>query len=260
MPFKLGDWIRHPTFRPGQVTADPETHYVIRFVKVGEKRLHKTFVTEAGEPPSPDFKFPELGKAKKLSSTASRTKSRAVAFSFDHLLERLLGVYPAGFEDPSFENDERSYKQAAVSKFHEALNEQALHQLIEGGNFEEISNRAKHMASAKMNLIFPQELMSLNDALKTPEGQQAFSLSLFDVLYGKDEKSARFERYVATLDKIGCLKWTIATYFQFLATRGADMFMKPTVSQALADAVGVDLKYATVPNWQTCRLLEDVTE
>jgi hypothetical protein len=38
---------------------------------------------------------------------------------------------------------------------------------------------------------------------------------------------------------------------QFLATSGEAMFMKPTVSQRLAESVGLALNYKPEPNWLT---------
>jgi hypothetical protein len=129
--------------------------------------------------------------------------------------------------------------------------------LMAAGQHSEIAKRAKQLVSGKMNLVFPQELMSFNDALKSSEGQSEFSNALFDILYGGDAEEARFERYVDVLGKIGCLKWTVATYFQFIATKGEVMFMKPSVAQVFASAVGADLNYSTIPRWLTYQRLNE---
>jgi|ERR1035438_5362001 hypothetical protein len=110
-----------------------------------------------------------------------------------------------------------------------------------------------------MNLIFPQELMSFNDALKTADGQLKFAHSLFDVLYGTDSEEIRFGRYVDVLGTIGCLKWTTVTFFQFLATNGDAVFMKPSVAKVFAPAVGVELNYSTTPRWITYEKLSETS-
>jgi hypothetical protein len=113
--------------------------------------------------------------------------------SFGHLLERFKTVFPAGFEDPAFEADERRYKEDAVANFLVKLGREEMSILMAAEKYDEIAARAKQCAShKKMNLIFPQELMGLSDALKPPEAQREFSLALFDVLYGEGDPSNGF--------------------------------------------------------------------
>lgn len=258
MPFKPGDWIKHAAFGSGLITEEKDSYLVIRFVDSGEKSLKASFVTEPGFPPYPGFAFTALKRPKALSSTSKARASLAPTLSFAHLLEAFLSVYPAGFEDPAFQADEREYKNTAIENFRKILSEEEMSSQLAGHHFAEIARRARQSASGKMNLIFPQELMSLNDALKSAASQEAFARGLFDVLYGPGEKQERFNRYIQMLGSIGCLKWTVATYFQFLATDGEAMFMKPMVSKALAASLSVDLLYAAEPNWLTYERLSEV--
>jgi hypothetical protein len=256
MSFKVGDWIKHPKFGAGMITAHDEPYFVIHFVTEGEKRLQADFIKEAGSPPSPDFCFPEATRVSKRIG-ASPSKSKKPAHSFEHFVERFLALYPNGFEDAGFVRDERDYKLAAIRKLKETLNSVQLDSLLAASDFAEICRRAKQVASS-LNLIFPQEMMSLNDSLKVAESQKEFALSLRDVLFSDSPKQERFERYFAILGKIGCSKWTVATYFQFLESAGTDMVMKPMVSQAMASAVSLSLLYRPEPNWNTCVRLNEV--
>jgi hypothetical protein len=257
MSFKAGDWIKHPKFGDGLVTAHEEPYFVVRFVTEGEKHLQAAFVKEAGAPPTPDFRFPEATRVPKRAAAGS-SKPKKPAHSFEHFVERFLALYPGGFEDTGFIRDERDYKLAATKKLKESLNLTEIDSLLAACDFAEVCRRAKQVASS-LNLIFPQEMMSLNDSLKDSEAQKDFALSLRDVLYSDSPKEERFERYFAVLGKIGCPKWTIATYFQFLESTGTDMFMKPMVSQAMANAVGISLLYRPEPNWDTCVRLNEVS-
>jgi hypothetical protein len=38
-------------------------------------------------------------------------------------------------------------------------------------------------------------------------------------------------------------KWPIATYFQFLASDGEWMFMKPSIMKRMADSLNISLNY-----------------
>lgn len=256
MSFKAGDWIKHPKFGAGLITAHDASYFAVRFVTDGEKRLQANFVTEAGSPPTPDFRFPDASRGKSRNRT-SQSKSKKAAHSFEHFVERFVALYPAGFEDTGFVRDERDYKLAAIDRLNETLSSAQLDPLLAAEDFPEVCRRAKGVASS-LNIIFPHELMSFNDALKNTDFQKDFALALRDVLYGDFSKQARFESYFATLAKIGCCKWTVATYFQFLESAGKEMFMKPMVSQAMAAAVGISLLYKPEPSWETFLRLNEV--
>jgi hypothetical protein len=51
-----------------------------------------------------------------------------------------------------------------------------------------------------------------------------------------------------------------ATYFQFIATSGDAMFMKPSVAKLFAPAVGVELNYSATPRWITYEKLNETSE
>src|SRR5947208_1039381 len=105
MSFNAGDWINHSKFGHGLITAHEAPYFVVRFVKDGEKRLQASFVTEAGAPPTPDFRFPEASRAPSRAGSG-QSRSRKAAHSFEHFVDRFLGAYPSGFEDPGFIRDE----------------------------------------------------------------------------------------------------------------------------------------------------------
>jgi hypothetical protein len=190
--FKPGDWIEHPTYGSGLIIEERPTLFVVRFISVGEKNLSKNFAVTQSNPPYPEFTFSE---SKPIRARAAKTarQEHHTGLSFGHLLERFKAVFPAGFEDPAFEADERRYKEDAVANFLVKLGREEMSILMAAEKYDEIAARAKQCAShKKMNLIFPQELMGLSDALKPPEAQREFSLALFDVLYGEGDPSNGF--------------------------------------------------------------------
>ena len=255
MDFKAGDWINHPSLGIAQVVSDEDPYYRVRTVKPDEeKRLLKRLVGTAGSPPTPDFRFPSARQPK--SSPRPSSKASARHLSLDHYIERFHGLFPMGFDDPNFVSEEREYKIAATHRLEELLGRSSMAELLDSGNHLEICRRARQLATT--NLIFRQELISLSDALKNPDSQRAFSLSLNDVLYADDSEESRFERHAAMLASMNCGKWTTATYYQFLATSGAVMFFKPMVAKAMADAVDLALLYRPEPNWDTLSRHQEV--
>jgi hypothetical protein len=259
MDFKTSDWIEHPKYGHGQISADHrDKFWKIRFVDFGEKILLKAAIQTAGHPPSPDFLFPQPGKAN-VGARASK-KPKLLPLDFSHLLERFLAAYPGGLEGQFFDTDERQYKTEAADKFDNQLSRSELSKLIESKSFDVVANRALELLKAT-NLVFHIEAMRLRDGLKTNEGKKIFAEALYDHLYGTDPESERFERYLSMLGLLKASSWPIATYFHFLASRGEAMFMKPTVSQRIAESVGVALNYKPEPNWLTySKLVETATE
>ena len=53
------------------------------------------------------------------------------------------------------------------------------------------------------------------------------------------------------LSQMGAAKWTIATYFLFLAFPNEHFFIKPTPTKRITDACSVELNYRPELNWLT---------
>ena len=93
--------------------------------------------------------------------------------------------------------------------------------------------------------------MWLADALTTEGRHQLFAQELLALLYGDETLQCRFERYTKMLYDIGAAKWTIATYFLFLASPETQIFLKPEVTKHAAKMLGVDIDYRPEVNWST---------
>src|ERR1700733_900513 len=65
MPFKLGDWIKHPRLAHGQIIEDCDSSYVARFVTQGGRNITKELRITRGNPPHPQFTFPEAKSIKR---------------------------------------------------------------------------------------------------------------------------------------------------------------------------------------------------
>src|SRR5438874_138712 len=66
--------------------------------------------------------------------------------------------------------------------------------------------------------------------------------------------------FATLLSEMGANKWTIATYYQFLATDGKWMFMKPSIMKRMADSVKISLNYNAEPNWLTYSKLQELAD
>lgn len=139
-----------------------------------------------------------------------------------------------------------------------------LNRLIASGEHSEISKRALSVVNAT-NLIFPNEKMDLKDGLSRVGAAEPFARALNELLYGVSGFESRFVKFANVLEEVGAAKWTIATYFPFLAFRDQHMFLKPIVTQQAAEACDFEIHYRSDLNWDTysallrfCGSLRDV--
>jgi hypothetical protein len=175
---------------------------------------------------------------------------------FDHLVKRFLDVFEGGFAGESFNSRERLYKQEAVDLLRDTLGKQQLDELIKAKRFDEVGARALRVVH-KTNLIFRQEVIQFNEALKAKEFQLVFALALRELLYDTMDSELRFNAFTNALSRGGVGKWTIATYFQFLWSDGEMMFMKPAVMKSMSESLNIALNYRPEPNWLTyCKMQE----
>lgn len=161
-----------------------------------------------------------------------------------------LQEFPGGFNGEKYHEHERDYKDVGHALAVELLNQKSYEQLLDSREYEELIVRALKIAN-KLNLIFPNEKMALKDGLKDDTNKELFAHSLYQLLYSSGELKDRFKGWIKTLEIIGADKWTIASYFLFIIHPDKYMFVKPTVTQAVADMSAFDIAYSAKLNWTT---------
>jgi hypothetical protein len=134
------------------------------------------------------------------------------------------------------------------------LNAPEFKRLLKAGEFQEIASRALKVES-RTNLLFSFEKMALRDASRGP-GARPFAEGLFDYLHGSGSRQKRMERFAHILTTLPrkqtrVITWPTLTIFPFLAAPGTDIYLKPTVTKAAADAYGFPLHYVSPPDWET---------
>lgn len=248
MTIVLGDKVRHPKMPEwgiGKVLEVMSGDKVkVFFLNAGEKTIIQSYVklkklddAEAKHPilDSPTF-HERVGK--KGYRNLSDAKSD------------FYRLFPLGFEDNLYFKEERNYKVEACEQLQALLNNDEYARLLSAGDVDEIVKRALQVVN-KTNLIFPNEKMGLKDSLKLPESKQLFAERLFALLFGEGEFKIRFEGFAACLETIGASKWTIMTYFPFLAFPEEHMFLKPEIAKNATALTQAELNYRSELNWLT---------
>lgn len=259
MHCKPNDWIEHPAFGLGCVSEDRGDRLDIEFVNSGAKTILKNANLKPALSP-PGFKFP-IQKTK--SRTTPRFKverpPRRPPANFDHLVECFLRVFDRGFDSEGFEERERKYKSDAASELKDKLGEDTFESLIRERHYAEVCDIAKHVLQST-NLAFRIEKAKFADAVDNVKNHQRFANALFGLLYGSAEMEQRFTKFCDLLSETAANKWTIATYYQFLATDGKWMFMKPSIMKRMAESLKIALNYKAEPNWLTYSKLQELAD
>ena len=168
---------------------------------------------------------------------------------------KFLRFFPGGFADETYVDWERGYKWQAHERWMAALGPSQFRDLLRQRRFAEIASYAVTIES-RTNLLFSFEKMALRDAVKPPEGAEAFATGLYEFLHGRAGDQRRFEQWCAVVGTLPrrqtrVLTWPVVTVFGFIAQPERHMFLKPNVTRVAAGEYGVDFAYASRPNWTT---------
>ncbi len=168
---------------------------------------------------------------------------------------KFLRYFPGGFRDETYIDWERDYKWAAHEQWKEGLNQADYKALLRQRDYAEIAARAVRLES-RTNLLFSFEKMAIRDAVKPPEGAQAFAEGLYDFIYGEGTLQRKFERWCEVVGALPrrqtrVLTWPVVTVFGFIAEPRWHVFLKPNVTRTAARAYGWDFHYQSKPSWET---------
>jgi len=256
MDLKVGDRVRHikvPDWGLGQIVKFDGAYCAVFFVNKKDKNGYAEFKKDsldilkkvegenADHPLLNNLKPPDNNKDIKYRSIGD-------------MVTLFLKIFPKGFYDKKYLEQERDYKIEAHDLMMNLLNKKSFDKMMKANEYEKICVNAMKVVN-KTNLIFPNEKMSLKDGLKLSEHIEEFALSLLDLLYGNSELSVRFDKFADTLSHIKASKWTIQTYFLFITFPDKYMFMKPSVTQYAADAFAFELHYESQINWRSYETL-----
>jgi hypothetical protein len=258
MDCKAKDWIEHSAFGLGRVREDRGDRLDVEFINSGAKTILKTAELKPAQSPSPDFKFPRDKSKSRTPRFKVERPPRRPPLDFNHLVTCFTRCFPEGFEGRDFHDKERGYKEDARDALKDKLGKSAFENRLREGHFAEVWEIAKNVLQST-NLVHYIEKAKFVDG-KNVTYQERFAKALYDLLHGSAEMEQRFTKFCDLLSEMGANKWTIATYYQFLASDGKWMFMKPSIMKRMADSLKVALNYRAEPNWLTYSKLQELAD
>lgn len=242
-----GDRVIHPNqteWGLGKVLSATSESLDVFFVGAGRKKLSLSYIKleKAEGAASKHRLLDNLIETSQIDSDAFVTVPMAI--------ERFMGNYPDGFEDPAYIKTARDANLRGHKFCTQLLSQDELSRLIEAGSFDAICDRARHVESLS-NLLTKSERKVLHEALETPACQKLFSLGLIELLYGTESDEARFKHFLRTMGILNLNKWQFATLFSFIRYPQQSAFIKPTAIQNVAKSLCWRINYKPEPNWKT---------
>jgi hypothetical protein len=259
MDWKPKDWIEHSAFGIGRVSEDRGDRLDIDFINSGSKTILKTAELKPAVPPSPNFKFPRDKNKSRTPQFKVERPPRGPALEFDHLVSCFKRDFPDGFEGQDFHIAEREYKEKAASVLKDKLGRDGFETLLRDGHYASVCEIAKHILQST-NLVFRIEKAKFADAVENVANHQRFANALYDLLHGSGEMEGRFTKFCSVLAEMDVNKWPVATYYQFLASEGKWMFMKPLIMKRMAESLKISLNYKPEPNWLAYSKLQELAD
>jgi hypothetical protein len=178
--------------------------------------------------------------------------------TFEQALRYFTRKFPLGFADPSYigngrDTGERGYKLEIHHAYLKQLGAGAGEGLLQYDDIAELSARAKAVVS-KINILHVQEKITFRAALDQTVTARRFFSTFFRLLAEGPTRIA-LELYFDAVNAFGSgerrATWTMATVLPYLADPNRFMFMKPEVTQQIAERLAYDLDYRSQPNWAT---------
>jgi hypothetical protein len=168
---------------------------------------------------------------------------------------RFVALFPGGFEDPVYLEEERNYKVEAAGMFSRLLSREIRMEALREQRVDALVDAALQIDAAT-NLVSPFEKAALRDGLKDPQGALRFFGALSALVDAGAPTEGHFEALAQAVEALPAgrgkvFTWPIVTMFPFLACPDRHLFVKPVATRNEAHRLRHDLAYDPAPNWAT---------
>lgn len=179
----------------------------------------------------------------------------------DEAVARFLEAYPKGFSDPLYIGDGKGRQarpariRRAQAAYAETLGGGAGERMLAAGALPKLVEAAlaiEKMAGANTT---GADKGALADCLKGAKGAEPFFAALFAHLGTPTPERAAFEALAAAVAALpreaNAPAWPLVTLLPFLARPDQHVLLRPKLVSQAAHRLGLELRFATDPNWIT---------
>jgi hypothetical protein len=243
--YKKDQIVSHPSFGLGRIFNVSQNNLTVFFRNSDRNPIKLSTAT-------PGLKIVDGVSDSWLNSNdlaVQCTTTIADYLSSKSAVQKFLSFFPGGFADPDYLKKDRTPKWEAHEMWNATLNESEFKRLLDDKDFGELTARTTKIA-LEGNLFTAPEKTAVRESLAMPEVTHVFFAGLYDMIYGSESFSVRFEKFGdivgrLPLKKTSTLKWPLQTIFLFFAFPDKYLFLKPTVTQEAARRRGFTFNYST---------------
>jgi hypothetical protein len=214
-------------------------------------QLPNSHLALAADQATADYDPPKTDKSLKVKKASRR--AIAASLPFEEAYKRFLATYPKGFEDPAYLEKERDYKARALAQWNQYFSASALAELKSSGDSAAVAHAFGEVFNVIALMHIPGEWIPFHNALKSSPAAIALAEVYAEVVGAGCFTEDSFRKTLMAFEAIGISKpkWTVFSYWPYVATTRGFPFIKPTLIKAAAAGLGVALNYEPAANWLT---------
>lgn len=259
-PNDVGILVEHTVWKRGKVIEILSPYAIIHFPALAnspqgpQRKLREDApqLTKSDVQSDPELDGIETGPAK--PKKVSKRKVKDLANGIDEAVAWFEQTYPAKFDDEKFIDNDLRNKRAAAEVFQVNFGDGRGSAMVDEGRHTEIASTLDGIFRAT-NILSPFEVKAVHKAfLKGDEsGTRVLGTTLAFMANPTMLSFKTMAEAVSQLPADGgkVFTWPIVTLLPFLADPKRFIALKPTNTELMAARMNTDLKYDTIPNWET---------
>lgn len=240
-------FVRHakkPGWGVGRVLSEDKENITVYFEAVGPKKLRKA-LAELEAVPGDDIGPADLLRHLKQDATGDYA---APPLSFDEMVQNFRRIGGGGFDHHHYIDDERVYKEKAVSLAAELLAAARLKSALKKADYTLVFDAYKTVVQ-KTNLLSRFEKAKISSLPVSKH--QAFAEPFVHLHVGSGPFAERFNRMADAFSDLGIGSWPTCTYGLFMLHPAEHLVVKPLFVQRAAGALGYEISYESRPSAAT---------
>ena len=259
-PNDVGILVEHTVWKRGKVIEIISPYAIIHFPALAtspqgpQRKLREDApqLTKASVQSDPELDGVETGPAKPKKVTKRKVKD--LSNGIDEAVQWFEQTYPARFDDEKFVDNDLRNKRSAADVFQVNFGDGRGAAMVDQGQHAQIASTLDGIYRAT-NVLSPFEIKAVHKAfIKGDEsGTKVLGMTLAFMANPTMQSFKAMADAVSQLPADGgkVFTWPIVTLLPFLADPNRFIALKPTNTELMAARMNANLKYDTIPNWET---------
>jgi hypothetical protein len=259
-PNDVGILVEHSVWKRGKVIEIISPYAIIHFPALAnspqgpQRKLREDApqLTKSSVQSDPELDGVETGPAK--PKKISKRKVKDLSNLIDEAVQWFEQTYPAKFDDEKFVDSDLRNKRAAAEVFQANFGDGRGAAMVDQGQHAQIASTLDGIFRAT-NILSPFEIKAVHKAFV--KGDEAATKVLgMTLAFMANPAMQSFKAMAEAVSQLSTdggkvFTWPIVTLLPFLGDPKRFIALKPTNTELMAARLSANLKYDTMPNWET---------